>query len=492
MDGGAAPPGALRLPMEQAAPRMAPLSKLPIFLDLAGKRAVVAGGSAAAAWKAELLAAAGARVEVLAVEPGIELRRLAGSTSIALVPRAWCAADLPGAAIAILDAADETEAAAFAAAAHAAGVLANVIDDPAFCDFQFGAIVNRSPVVIGISTDGAAPILGQAIRRRIEALLPIGIAAWAAAARRLRERIATELVLPNLRRAFWERFVDLAFTARPGSTPEASLTGILAATGAGDGGGRVILVGAGPGDAELLTLKAVRALQSADVILFDDLVPAEVLDLARREATRTLVGKRAGRASCRQGDINSLMIRLARAGKRVVRLKSGDPMVFGRAGEEIAELEAAGVQVEVVPGITAALAMASALGVSLTHRDLAHSVRFVTAHGRAGALPADLDWRGLADPETTLVVYMGGGAAGALADRLMASGLAAGTPTCALAGIGRPSEQRWAGPLAQLAEGAHGLDTDQPILIGIGAVFCRLRPAWQQPVAQHTALPCYG
>jgi uroporphyrin-III C-methyltransferase/precorrin-2 dehydrogenase/sirohydrochlorin ferrochelatase len=237
--------------------------------------------------------------------------------------------------------------------------------------------------------------------------------------------------------------------------------------------GRVTLVGAGPGDAELLTLKAVRALQAADVILYDDLVSDEVLELARREAKRMLVGKRGGRESCRQDDINALMVKLARQGRHVVRLKSGDPMIFGRGGEEIDQLECAGIPCEVVPGITAASAMASALGISLTHRDDAQSVRFVTGHSRAGGLPDTIDWRGLADRHTTLIVYMGGRTSTTLAARLMAEGLLPETPVVAVASLSRAGEARWQGTLGTLA-GADLLHTETgPVLIGIGTVFGR-------------------
>ncbi len=238
--------------------------------------------------------------------------------------------------------------------------------------------------------------------------------------------------------------------------------------------GRITLVGAGPGDAELLTLKAVRALQSADVILFDDLVSEEVLELARREAKRMLVGKRGGRESCRQEDINALMVSLARQGRHVVRLKSGDPMIFGRAGEEIAEIERHGIPVAVVPGITAALAAASRLGVSLTHRDLAQSVRFITGHSRQGDLPTDVDWRGLASPDTTLMFYMGGRTAGRIASRLMAEGLSASTPVVVLAAVTRRDERIWQLRLDELASGTEAIPRDLPVLIGIGSVFaCR-------------------
>lgn len=238
--------------------------------------------------------------------------------------------------------------------------------------------------------------------------------------------------------------------------------------------GSVILVGAGPGDPELLTLKAVRALQSADVILFDALVSDEVLEFARQEAKRMTVGKRGGRKSCKQEDINDLMVKLARQGKRVVRLKAGDPMIFGRAGEEIARLDREGIPVSVIPGITAALAAASSFGVSLTHRDHAHSVRFVTGYSKRGGFPESLDWQGLADSETSLIFYMGGRTAARMAEHLMAYGLSAYTPVAIAASVSRPDEQRWVGRLGDLHDGSP-VGTDGPVLIGIGPVFAEAR-----------------
>ncbi|WP_119677702.1 siroheme synthase CysG [Indioceanicola profundi] len=452
-----------RTPSEAAPARMAPLARLPVFLDLNGRRAIIGGGGAPAAWKAELLAAAGAEVHVFAAEPGAEMAALPG---IALHHRAIVPADLEDAAILVADAEEDGEAASLYAMAKAAGVPCNIIDRPTFCDFTFGAIVNRSPVVVGITTDGAAPILGQTIRRRIETLLPPALGGWTAAAKALRGLIAKAVPDKQARRAAWERFADLAITARgaaPG--PEELLARITEGTDSATGG-RVTLVGAGPGDAELLTLKAVRALQSADVILFDDLVSAEVLELARREAKRMVVGKRGGRESCSQADINALMLQLARQGKHVVRLKSGDPMIFGRAGEEIETLENAGIPVEVVPGITAALAAASRLGVSLTHRDAAQSVRFLTGHSRKGVLPEGLDWRGLADPATTLMVYMGGRTASEAAGRLIAEGLSADTPVRIVTAVSRPNEKVERTTLAGLLETS--VPTDDPVLIAIG------------------------
>ncbi|MCF4165228.1 uroporphyrinogen-III C-methyltransferase [Zavarzinia compransoris] len=234
------------------------------------------------------------------------------------------------------------------------------------------------------------------------------------------------------------------------------------------GAGHVTLVGAGPGDPDLLTVKAVKALQSADVVLFDDLVGDGILALVHAKARCLAVGKRGGRASCRQRDIDDLMVRFARRGRHVVRLKSGDPMIFGRAGEEIARLRREGIAVSVVPGVTAALAMAAELGVSLTHRDHARSVRFVTGHSRHGTLPDDLDWRGLADPATTLVIYMGGRTVAETVARLTEAGLPAATPALAMRAVGRPEAAMRAGPLAALPAAVAALGLDEPLIIAIG------------------------
>ncbi|MDI6024874.1 siroheme synthase CysG [Corticibacterium sp. UT-5YL-CI-8] len=461
-----------RQPSDASRERIGKLSVLPVFFALEGKRAIVAGGSEAACWKAELLAAAGAEVHLYAQPEALSDGFAQIADRIVHHPSRWTESDLEGAAIAIADAETEAEAQIFFDAARLAGVPVNVIDKPEFCQFQFGSIVNRSPLVVGISTAGAAPILAQAVRRRIETLLPSSLAGWAQLAQSIRAAVLDRLPAASTRRSFWERFVDRAFSGEQAEQADNALlaeANRLAFEGAGTG--RVTLVGAGPGDAELLTLKAVRALQAADVILFDDLVSPEVLELARREAKRLLVGKRGGRTSCRQEDINDMMVQFAKAGRRVVRLKSGDPMVFGRAGEEIARLQAENIPVDVVPGITSALAMASALGVSLTHRDRAKSVRFVTGHSRKGGLPEDLDWRAVADPSATTIFYMGGRTAGDIARRLIGHGMSASTPVVVVSAVTRPQEMRSLGTLRELEAlvFAHGLD--EPVLVGVGAMF---------------------
>lgn len=454
-------------PATTAPRRMDALAILPIFMSLQGRRAVLIGNSDPVVWKAELLAAAGADVSIClgdevpidAIESLAQSGAAAGS--ITLHHRNWTQADLADATIAVADIEDETEAQDFVRAARTIGIPHNVIDKPDFCSFQFGSIVNRSPVVISISTDGAAPILGQAVRRRIEAILPAFLGAWGKLAANLRSSVMEALPSAADRRLFWEDLAEKAFAGPPSGNR-------IDQFGTGKAQGRVTLVGAGPGDAELLTLKAVRALQSADVILYDDLVSPAVLELARREAKRVAVGKRAGRHSCGQDDINALMISLARQGRRVVRLKSGDPMIFGRAGEEIAELDQAGIAVDVVPGITSALALASRLGISLTHRDHAQSVRFVTGHCKAGTMPDNLDWRGLADDATTTIFYMSRRSLAGIVGNLVAHGLPASTPCVMATSLFGPTEKIATTTLADALDLSSSFDLEAPFLFATG------------------------
>ena len=464
----------IRTPAEIRTTRIGALARLPAFFALDDKRAVVAGGSPAATWKAELLSAAGARVEVFAAAPSEEMLALAAAPprgAVVVHERAWDAGDFNGAAIAVADCADDREAAAFAAAARAAGVPVNVIDRPAFCDFSFGAIVNRSPLVIGISTDGASPVFGQAIRAKIEALIPKGFARWADAARAWRPRVQA-LALPfRGRRNFWERFTERAVAAPNAAPTDADLDALLAPTAA-QTAGSVLLVGAGPGDPELLTLRAVRALQSADVILFDDLVAPDILDFARREAKKMLVGKTGHAPSCKQDDINALMIALAKAGRRVVRLKGGDPMIFGRADEEIAACRAAAIAVEVVPGITTAQGAASRLLVSLTHRGKARRVQYLTGHaagnGRDGKLPADIDWASVADPAVTTVVYMPTKTLPELVANAVQAGLDPATPAVAVERATRADERVIAATIAELPARLAAEAPSGPVVVIIG------------------------
>ena len=453
---------------------MSALARLPVFLALEGKRAVLAGGNSAAAWKAELLAAAGAKVDVYALETSDELLQIAKDPprgAVTINRRGWTADDLKSAAVAIGAFEDDASAAAFAAAARAAGVPVNVIDKPAFCDFAFGAIVNRSPLVIGISTDGAAPVFAQAIRAKLEALLPKGFADWAEAAARWRSAVKASGLSFAGRRKFWQVFTAHAVAnpdSEPGQRDFDSFVAEVKGLGATVENGSVTLVGAGPGDPELLTLRAVRALQSADVILFDDLVSRDVLDFARREARKMLVGKTGFGPSCKQEDINALMVSLARQGKRVVRLKGGDPLIFGRAAEEIDACESAHIAFDVVPGITAAQGAAARLGIPLTDRKHARRLQYVTGHARSGRLPADLDWQSLADPATTTAIYMPVRTLAALVEKAITEGLDPRTPALAIARATRPDQAVVSAPIAELPGRLAQADLPGPMLVMIG------------------------
>ena len=469
-----------RKPREARPDRMAKLARLPVFLALEGKRVLLAGGSAAAAWKAELLSAAGAHVDVYAVDVSEDMRQMATDAPggvITIIDRVWAAGDLSGAAVAIGAFDDDESSAAFAAAARKAGVPVNVIDKPAFCDFSFGAIVNRSPLVIGISTDGAAPVFAQAVRAKLEALLPNGFAHWAAAAAKWRNAVKLSGLSFSGRRKFWQVFTAHAVrnpTSEPTQDDFARFIAEVKGLGESVETGSVTLVGAGPGDPELLTLRAVRALQSADVILFDDLVSRDVLDFARREARKMLVGKTGFGPSCKQEDINALMVSLAQQGKRVVRLKGGDPLIFGRGGEEAEALAAAGIPCEVVPGVTAALACAAGAGIPLTHRDAARAVTFVTGHRREGGV----DLAGLVQPGVTLAIYMGIAMLRPIHDALLAGGMSPAMPAAVIERGGTPGQRVLRGTLAEMLAQAPGWVTEGPALLLVGEAVGRATPAW--------------
>lgn len=470
-----------RLPTDKLRAGMQPLARLPVFYELQGKHAVVAGGSPAAAWKAELLLAAGAKVRVFASVISTEMQSVveeAGADRIALVVRDWSATDLRGVSLAVGAFEDDAAAAAFAKTAREAGVPVNAIDRPAHCDFSFGAIVNRSPLVVGISTDGAAPVFGQMVRAKIEAMLPAGFARWTATAKIWRDKLKEAQPSFSLRRRFWQLFTSHA-VARPNDKPSDDDFFRLLADVQGEGIalelGSVTLVGAGPGDPELLTLRAARALQSADVILFDDLVSTEILDFARREARKMLVGKTGYGPSCKQSDINDLMVGLAKSGRRVVRLKGGDPMIFGRAGEEIDACRSAGIAIDVVPGITAAQAAAAILNVSLTNRDCVRRVQYITGHSRQGSLPTDLNWTSLIDRNVTTAIYMPTKTIGDFVSASLREGLDRDTPAAAIVRATLPDQIVISGTISQLPTKLAEVSLEGPTLVMLGSVLGKAR-----------------
>ncbi len=460
---------------------MAALSRLPLFISLRGRQCLVAGGTAAAAWKAELLSAAGAEVLILSEAPCPEAESLAALPppsdehgAISLQRRAWVESDLQDQALAVGAFDEQAEAERFTAAAKVHGVPVSLVDRAEASAVTFGSIINRSPLVISVNTDGVAPLFGQAVRARIEALLPQGLAGWAAAAKSWRDKVKALLPGRAGRRRFWQTFVQEALERPESYADQSTWQRLLDAAEpslSGDKRGRITLVGAGPGEPELLTLRALRALQSAEVILFDDLVHPAILDLARREARKLRVGKRGYGPSCKQSDINALLLELAEQGLQVVRLKGGDPMIFGRAGEELTAARAAGIAIEVVPGITAAQGAAARLGISLTHRDHARRLQYVTAHAKGGRLPQDIDWGALADPTVTTIVYMPKHTLAELVATAVAKGLDPETPALAMANATRSDESTFAAPVAALPDRLAGQMPDGPMLVMIGQVF---------------------
>jgi uroporphyrin-III C-methyltransferase/precorrin-2 dehydrogenase/sirohydrochlorin ferrochelatase len=373
-----------------------------------------------------------------------------------------------GAALVFAATGDPLRDAEIVAAARAENVPANAVDSPNLCDFYTPALVNRAPVSVAICSTGAAPVLAQKLRARIEAMLPTRLGALA----RLGEafRGAADKMLPTgqPRRRFWSAFFDggIAAAALAGRPDEARRLAARWLTGAtGEASGFVWLVGAGPGAGDLLTLRAHRLLQEADVIVHDALVPASVVAMGRRDAARIDVGKRKGRHSTSQEEINAILVREAAEGRRVVRLKSGDPLVFGRAGEEIFALRAAGVPFEVVPGVTAALAAAAEAEIPLTMRGAASSIVFAAGHAAAGEAP---DWTPLALSGATVAVYMGRSVAAQVAAGLIGAGLSPATPVAIVEKASLAGARHFSGTLADLARCGANDDGDAPTLILIG------------------------
>lgn len=446
------------------------MDQFPLFVTTAGRSILVVGGGEEAARKLRLVARTTAAVDVIAEAPGADLCALCVGT-VTLHRRPFTAADVQG-RLFVVAAAGAPVDEAVSAAAQAAGVPVNVVDRPDLSTFLMPAIVDRDPVVIAIGSGGAAPVLAKSIRARIESLLPARLGALARFADSFRP--AVKGTLPQAaRRRFWEWVfagpVAAAFLGGDEARARSTLIDRLnRSEAAADGPGLVQLVGVGPGDPDLLTFKALRAIQEADVVLIDALVSAEILECVRRDALRIDVGKRKDRHTLPQAEIERLMIDHARAGRRVVRLKGGDPFLFGRGGEEREHLLAAGVPVEVVPGISAAFGCAAATGIPLTHRDHAQGVTFVTGHAKAdGGGP---DWASLAAANHTVVVYMGVGTAADTARSLVAAGRAAATPCAVVENGTRPDQRVLPATLATLGDTVAAAGIAGPALLIIGEV----------------------
>ncbi|HKP25731.1 MAG TPA: siroheme synthase CysG [Dongiaceae bacterium] len=448
------------------------MRSFPLFLKLEGRPVLLVGAGSAAAAKLRLLGSAGARVSVLADTPSADLLAAVADTRAELVRDALSASRLSGAELVFGATGSEADDRIVADRARAAGKLVNIVDRPELSDFTMPAIVDRGDIVVAVSTHGASPVLAQRVRAAIESVLPPGLGRLAQFAQRFRTAIQARIGENAARRRFWDDVLSGPIAAAVLAGDEKRATrDLIRAVNRGEPRaetGRVSLVGAGPGDPELLTLRAARALREADVIVYDKLVDPAVLEYARRDARRIFVGKSKGDHMLPQHEINALLVTEAKAGRHVVRLKGGDPFVFGRGGEELDALVAEGVRVDVVPGITAATGCAAYAGFPLTHRDHASSVVFVSGHSKDGL--ADLDWRALANPRQTIVVYMGVSAAGEVAGKLIEAGLGASTPVAIVENGTRWDQRVIKGELSETADLIRQHGVAGPALLVIGEV----------------------
>ena len=457
----------------------AQMDYLPVFLQLRSARTVIIGGGRIAARKADLLLKAGACVTVVAPRLHEDLRSRAVAGELTHLAESFVPAHLDGAVIAIAATGLREVNIVVSEAARERSVPVNVVDDAALSTFIFPAIIDRSPIVVAVGSAGQAPVLARWVRERIEAILPASLGALA---RFMGERRGTiqRFLGPAARRGFWERIVRGNAGAHllagdPAGAERAFDAEMLISqltTSAPTGGsalGEVYLIGAGPGDPDLLTLRALQLLQQADVVLYDRLVPAAVLERARREARRIFVGKGHGEGADRtpQEDIHELMIRFARQGLKVARLKGGDPFIFGRGGEEVEVLARHGIPYLIVPGITAALGAAAAAGIPLTQRELSQSVTFVTGHSADGDA---LDWPALAQARQTVVFYMGVGRLQPIVARLRAAGAADTLPAALIERATLPGQRILRGTLATIADLGNRAAISPPALLIVGEV----------------------
>jgi len=441
---------------------------LPAFHNVKGKLCLVVGGGEVGARKAGVLLDAGARVRVIA--PEIE-PELAGHPGVEPIVARFEPQHLDGALLVIAATNDREVNRQVSALAQARNLPVNVVDDPELCSFIMPAILDRSPLMIAFSSGGGSPVLTRMMRGKLETVIPQNYSRLAKFAVRFRELVKERVTNPPKRRIFWENALDGVVAEKVLAGDEDSAEALLRKMLDGEDNilrGEVYLVGAGPGDPDLLTFRALRLMQKADVVVHDNLVSKTIVDMTRRDAQRIFVGKQRDNHTMRQEEINELLVRLAREGKRVLRLKGGDPFIFGRGGEEIETLAGQGIPFQVVPGITAASGVASYAGIPLTHRDHAQSCLFVTGHLKDGTM--NLDWDALARPNQTVVVYMGLHGLDILCAELVGHGMPDTTPI-AIVQQGTTQNQRViTGTLATLPGIAAREKPQAPTLIIIGGV----------------------
>ena len=456
---------------------------LPILLDIRAQPCLVVGGGVIAARKTALLLRAGGQVTVLSPALDAAFDGYLAAGKVAHRTAAFSADEVTAYAVVIAATNDDAVNRAVAAAAKARHIPVNVVDQPALCSFIMPSIIDRSPLIVAVSSGGASPVLARLLRARLETMIPASYGRLAALVGSFRDQVKARFT-PAERRRFWERVLqgpiaELVFSGRDqdarGQLQHAIDNARLTLQG-----GEIYLVGAGPGDPDLLTIGALRLMQQADVVVYDRLVSQPVLDLVRLEAERIYAGKERAAHALPQDDINHLLVRLAREGKRVVRLKGGDPFIFGRGGEEIATLMDEGIAFQIVPGITAAAGCASYAGIPLTHRDYSQSVVFVAGHLQDGSM--NLNWPALAQPRQTIVVYMGLHGVDILCQQLIVHGLPAATPAALIQQGTLPQQRVLTGNLATLPQIVRQSDVKAPTLIIVGEVV-RLRDKlnWFQP-----------
>jgi uroporphyrin-III C-methyltransferase / precorrin-2 dehydrogenase / sirohydrochlorin ferrochelatase len=453
---------------------------LPIFLNVKNKLCVVVGGGEVAHRKASVLHDAGAHIRVVAPEIGAAFKDMPG---VALLTETFKPAHLEGAILVIAATDDNDVNQQVSQVAIKLNIPANVVDCPDLCTFIMPSILDRSPLMVAFSSGGASPVLIRMLRGKLETMIPQGYGRLAAFSARFRDAVKARVAIPAKRRLFWENIFEGVVAEKVLSGDESSAEAMLHSLLDNENDtltGEVYLVGAGPGDPDLLTFRALRLMQKADVVVYDNLVSAPVLEMTRRDATRIFVGKKRDNHTMRQEEINELLVTLAKQGKRVLRLKGGDPFIFGRGGEEIETLADHGILFQVVPGITAASGVSAYAGIPLTHRDYAQSCVFVTGHLKDGTM--NLDWDALARPNQTIVVYMGLHGLATLCTELVAHGLPPATPA-AIVQQGTTQNQRVVtGTLATLPQLASVEALQAPTLIIVGGVVTlREKLAWFHP-----------
>ncbi|MDD3519178.1 MAG: siroheme synthase CysG [Chromatiales bacterium] len=464
---------------------------LPIFMQLTDRPCLVVGGGKVAARKVSLLRKAGGAVRVVAPALCEELDELARETAIDHVARRFEDTDIDGQMLVIAATDDEQVNRRVSELAGARGIPVNVVDSPELCGFIMPSIIDRSPIQIAVSTGGASPVLARLLRARIESFIPAAYGRLAALVESFRGRVREHLPDGEQRRRFWERMLDgpvteLFLSGREGTAREVLEKALVQGGDARDVGGEVFLVGAGPGDPDLLTFRALRLMQLADVVVYDNLVSPAILELVRRDAEMIYAGKKRNQHTLPQEKINELLVRLAKEGKRVLRLKGGDPFIFGRGGEEIDSLMQEGIPFQVVPGITAAAGCAAFSGIPLTHRDYSQSLVFATGHLKDGSV--DLNWNMLAQPRQTVVFYMGLQGLPVICREMMAHGRSADTPA-ALVEQGTTQNQRvFVGTLGSLHELVERHQVQPPTLVIVGEVVAlHERLKWFEPSTRHMA-----